>query len=238
MPYSVQFVGLVCFLRESGGRRVLLPDGRDPGAGVDPHYGSIVVAADAVQEATGWNGDVIEPGIFRLPPCWISIEGADAAGPFDASNHYGVLPELRAIDQNFSINPATAATIAQLHVKRGTLRAFAIPGGTAMISQLDVPHDGPIQIMVTPTDGTAQRTIRIAAGTEIAVANTAGEDIYATEEEPHHHFRIYERLSVNPVTLTAPVTLASVPTSQSQHRLFMRRTPIGLSYECSNTGCC
>jgi hypothetical protein len=228
MPYKVQFVGLVCFLRERSARRVLLPDGRDPGNGIEPHYASIVVAPDAVEDASG--------GTFRLPPCRLSIEGADTEGVLDAVGH--LLPELRAIDPNFEIDPDRAGTIAQLHLRQGTLEAFRIPGGTALISQLEVPHDGSIHITAMPTDGSPDRTIRVAPGTEIAVTNTAGDDIYASEAEPHGHFRIYERLSVRPVILAAPVSGPAVPASQSQHVLFMRQTPIGLTYECSNTGCC
>ncbi|HEX8172326.1 MAG TPA: hypothetical protein VF824_17465 [Thermoanaerobaculia bacterium] len=238
MPYKVQFVGLVCFLRESGGRRVLLPDGRDPGVGIDPHYASIIVAPEAVEETAGWNGSVTTPGVFPLPPCWLAFEGLDSTGAFDGAAHYGVVPELRAIDPNFEIDPNTADTIAQLQIKRGTLSAYRIPGGDALISQLDVPHDGSISVTVTPRDGSAPRTMRFAPGTEIALANIAGDDIYTSEAEPHGHFRIYERLSVRPVSLTPPATLPSAPASQSQHRLFMRAEPIGLSYDCSNTGCC
>ena len=239
MPYKVQFVGLVCFLREHGGRRVLLPDGRNPGEGIDPHYASVIVTPSAVEASTGWNGDVKKPGTFPLPPCWLSIEGADASGTLDASNHQGVLPELRAIDSKFEIKPEQAQTIAQLQIKQGTLAAYRIPGGDALISQLDVPHDGSITVTVTPRDGSPQRTIRFAPGTEIAVANMAGDDLYGPDVEPQGHFRIYERLSVNDVTLDAPPAVAVLaPRSQSQHPLFMGAAPITLSHECSNTGCC
>ena len=239
MPYTVQFVGLVCFLREHGGRRVLLPDGRNPGDGIDPHYASVIVNVAAVEASTGWNGEVTKPGRFPLPPCWLSIEGVDTSGTFDATNHQGVLPELRAIDSNFEIKPDEAQTIAQLQIKQGTLAAYRIPGGDALISQLDVPHDGTITVTVTPRDGSPQRTIRFAPGTEIALANMAGDDLYATDVEPQGHFRIYERLSVNDVTLDAPQAVAVVaPRSQSQHPLFMGASPITLSHECSNTGCC
>lgn len=237
MPYQVQFVGLVCFLRERNARRVLLPDGRNPGNGIDPHYASIVVRPEAVEDSAGWNEDS-SGGTFRLPPCRLSIEGVDSEGVLDAAGHQNLLPELRAIDPNFEIDPDRADTIAQLHVRQGTLEAFRIPGGTALISQLEVPHDGRISITVTPTDGSPERTIRVAPGTEIAVTNTAGEEIYTSEVEPHGHFRIYERLSVRQVTLAAPVSGSTAPASQSRHVLFMRQNPIGLSYECSNTGCC
>jgi hypothetical protein len=239
MPYTVQFVGLVCFLREAGGRRVLLPDGRNPGVGIDPHHAAIVVSPGSVEAAAGWNGDAVAPGRFRLPPCFLSIHAADTDGTFDPSSHDGRLPELRAIDPNFEINPATAETIAQLRIRQGTLAAYRIPGGEALISQLDVPHDGSIEITATPRDGSTARTIRVAPGTEIAVVNVAGDDIYTSEAEPHDHFRIYERLSVRPVSLSAPSSFTTdAPRSPSRHMLFMRATPIGLSHQCSNTGCC
>lgn len=240
MPYSVQFVGLVCFWRERGGRRVLLPDGEHPGEGIDPHYASIVVDPGAVEDATGWNGHVTRPGMFRLPPCSLSIEGADSPGAFDATDHYKVLPELRTPDNHFEIDPETAQTIAQMSIRQGTLTAYRIPGGKALISQLDVPHDGTITITVTPRDGSEPRTLRLKPGTEIAITNMAGDDIYATAAiEPEGHFRIYEKLSVRKdVKLEPPKSLPEVLPSPSAHILFKNAKPITLAYECSNTGCC
>ncbi len=238
MPYKVQFVGLVCFLRDNGGRKVFLPDGRNPGEGIEPHYGSIVVAPDAVREVTGWsNEEEVKRGIFSLDPCSISIQAADVPGTFDASLHDGLLPELRRIDPAFEIDPRTAQTIGRLDIRQGTLRAYRVPGGEAVISQLEVPYDGAIEIFVTPRDGSAKRTIHIEAGTEIAVTNMAlgGYDSVVAE---NGHFRIYEKLCSRPVRLTEPPAVADVPPSPSRHLLFARARPIGLSTSCSNTGCC
>src|SRR5258708_37716312 len=102
MPYKVQFVGLVCFLRDNGGRKVFLPDGRNPGEGIEPHYGSVVVAPDAVREVTGWsNEEGVKRGIFSLAPCSISIQAADVPGPLGASLHDGVWPERRRLEPPF-----------------------------------------------------------------------------------------------------------------------------------------
>lgn len=245
MPYSVQFVGLVCFYRDKEGRQALLPDGRNPGDGIDPHFASIVVAPESVESATGWNGDGAHPGTFSLPPSTLTFEGADQPGKLDTTKHDQRLPELRRINPLFKLDPARAETIARLHIRRGSLTAYHIKGGGALISQLDVPHDGPIRVTVTPDDGSPERTIVLRPGTEIALSNTsaAGFAAHATADEERSHFRIYERLS-SPRVLLAPKLSdkPDVPESPSNHAIFRVLLkgirPINLTVNCSNTGCC
>jgi hypothetical protein len=240
MPYSVQFVGLVCFYRELGGRLALLPDGRNPGKGIDPHYGSLVVAADSIEEAetANWVGvKGVRDITFPLVPCHLIIEGADVDGALDTTGH--VLPQLRDIDKNFEIDPPRAKTIAQIRIRQGTLTSYLIPGGAAAMSQLDVAHDGPIRIKMKPDDGSPECTIVAKPGTEIAITNMARGSVY--DEAPAgngSHFKIYEKLSVNPVSLKEPPAIAALTESHSRHPLFSRRGPIGLYVDCSNTGCC
>jgi hypothetical protein len=240
MPYKVQFVGLVCFLREPGGRLALLPDGRDPGNGIDPHYGSIVIAANDIEQTNGWpEAAAGEARTFPLVPCEIVLEGTDVPGVVDTTNHEALLPQLRRIDPNFAIDPDRAQTIAKLRIRRGKLTAYYIPGGTALVSQLEVPHDGPILITVTPDDGSPVQTIRVKPGTEIAVTNMAGGSVYDNPGGQNgSHFKIYEKLSVNPVSLTAPSTSPPLDELPSQQILFSRRGPISLYHDCPNTGCC
>jgi hypothetical protein len=241
MPYTVQFVGLVCFYREPGGRQALLPDGRRPPAGVEPHVASIEVAPEDVLDVTGWNGsEDAAHGRYLLPPCSIELEGADVPGPLDTSLHDDYVPRLARINPEFEIDPDRAETIARLRVRRGVLQAFRIPGGDATISQLDVPHDGEIQVRVTPRDGSPERRLRLRAGTEVLIANMA-ESGYLTvtpKSAQDSHFRIYEKLSTRQVTLHEPESIPAVPPSQSQHATFLRGEPIALSTDCTNTGCC
>jgi len=240
MPYSVQFVGLVCFFREPGGRLALLPDGRNPGKGIDPHYGSVVVAADSIEETktVNWDGVTGARDItFPLVPCHLVIEGADVDGVLDTTGH--TLPQLRDIARDFEIDPPRAKTIAQIRIRQGILTAHHIPGGTAAISQLDVAHDGPIRITMKPDDGSRESTIVAKPGTEIAITNMARGSVYDQAPAANgSHFRIYEQLSVNPVSLTEPPAIAALTESRSQHALFFRKGPIGLYVDCSNTGCC
>ena len=71
MSYKVQFLGLVCFYRDDEGRLAMLPDGREPGAGIDPHYASIDVDPTAILDAPSWDVQSRESGMFQLPPCAI-----------------------------------------------------------------------------------------------------------------------------------------------------------------------
>lgn len=239
MSYSVQFVGLVCFYREHGSRLALLPDGRDPGDGIAPHQATIIIEPTDIESTSGWeDAEGVARGNFTLSPCEIVIAGADAPGTLDTSAHDGLLPQLRQIDPNFEIDPARAQTVAKLRIQQGTLTAYQIPGGSAVISQLDVPHEGSVRITVKPDDGSAERTIVARPGAEIAVANMARAYDEPPSEENGNHFKLYERLSSRDVTLTVPRSLPDLPGSSSRHVLFSKRRPVGLYVDCTNTGCC
>jgi len=238
MPYKVQFSGLVCFYRLQGARLALLPDGRNPGNGIDPHYASIVIHEDWIEDESGWEGvQRDEGGVFPLEPCEVVFEGADTAGDLDVSEH--ALPQLRQIDPNFEIDPATAATIARVNIRQGKLTSHLMPQGTAVVSQLEVPHDGSITITVKPDDGSPQRSIRARAGAEIAITNMA-RGVYRGEDTEHtSHFKIYEILSKNPVSLNElPAVNNQLTELDSRNPVFTGGGPIGIYLECSNTGCC
>lgn len=237
MSYKVIFLGLVCFYREHGARLALLPDGRSPGKGIDPHHGTIRVSEDAILGSSGWDGDAIEDGVFPLSPCEIIVDDVGVPGTLDKEEHDRRLPQLRQIDPNFEIDPARAQTIARMRIARGTLRARRMPDGEAVVSQLKVDHDGEITITVKPDDGSAERSIRLRAGTEIMVANM-GSNPYDRPRRNASHFKIYEKLSVRPVSLTEPPAAPDLPELTSRHPLFTGRGPISLYVDCSNTGCC
>ncbi|MEO8380787.1 MAG: hypothetical protein ABI779_14075 [Acidobacteriota bacterium] len=234
--YRVQFVGLVCFVRRPGERYVLLPDGRNPGYGIDPYFATIHIAPDDICDVSGWDHQTdISRGVFQLPPCSLAIQGADEPGVLDTSRHDGHLPELRQIDPAFAIDPSRADTIAKLHIRRGTLTAYQVPGGTAIMSQLEFSNGGSIMIAVSPSDESAVRTITLRSGAEIAIANIstpryARAMANGTEEDS---FRVYERLGALPVSLSAPRYVADVPVSPSRHALFSARA--GSSTNVSNT---
>jgi hypothetical protein len=242
--YKVQFVGLVCFYRDHGDRLALLPDGRDPGPGIDKHYGEISVGRDAIESLSGWDDETQASagGTFLLPACEIVLEGADIDGVLESEAHDAQLPSLRRIDPNFDIDPARARTVARVRIRRGKLTAYRVPQGDALMSQLDVPHDGSITITVKPDDDSKVRTIRVKPGTEIAITNMA-RGVYGradeTPAERESHFKIYEKLSSRPVVLHEPVLPSTVDETTSAHPMFaVRRGPIGLYPGCSNTGCC
>ena len=239
MPYKVQFVGLVCFYREHGTRRALLPDGRDPGPGMDAHFASILVDPRDVEAAAGWtNENETARGIYTLPACSISIAGTDNLGTLNAAAHDGVLPQLRQIDPAFEIDPERAQTVAQLSIRQGTLTVHPVPGGTALMSQLVVPYEEPITVTVSPRDGSSALTLRLRPDTEILLGNMAEGGVYAADHEADGHFCLYEKLSVRPVSLSEPASVAAAPPLQSNHWFFQNARPINLSVSCTNTGCC
>lgn len=236
MSYKVQFLGLVCFYRDGEGQLAMLPDGRDPGPGIDPHFASIAVDPDTIVNASGWDAPSRDSGMFRLPPCTVSLDGLERRGTLDASAHYDRLPRLSRIDPNFRIDPAVAQTIATIPIRQGRLTAYLVPEGTAVMSELEVLHEGEIGITVTPRDGVV-RDIRVRAGTEIAITNTAGD--YRRTDLHDNHFKIYEKLSSRPVDLKVPNDEPTgLPHSPSRHFLFTEGASAALTAACSNTGCC
>ena len=247
MPYQVQFVGLVCFFREREARLALLPDGRTPDAGIAPHFGTIIVNPSEVLAKSGWDGvPGATDGNFPLDePCQILLAGATTAGNLDSAQQDRALPQLKQINSEIEIDPSRAQTIARVPILQGRLTAHRVPGGTALISQLDLSHDGPIEIVIKLDDGSAERKITLAPGTEIVIANMARGGIYREPRAPNgagKHFKIYELLGVNRVPLNEPGEVAvlnnEVTESTSTHVLFSRRGPISIYTDCSNTGCC
>lgn len=236
MTFSVQFVGLACFVKAAGERHVMFPDGRNPDGEIEPHFASIFVDPAMIDSANGWDQASIDSGEFLLPPCSVTIAGVDVTGSLDTGDHDGRLPQLCRINPEFVLNRDSPDTIATLDVRNGKLTGYRIPGGTAVITQLDVEHESEIDVVVTPRDGSAARTLRLQAGSEIALANTARD--YSDESEEGGHFSIYEKLGTPPVTLTAPPAVLTIPQSPSRHPFFLSRIPAGLSSDCSNTGCC
>lgn len=121
------------------------------------------------------------------------------------------------------------------------MESFRIPGseddGTAaMITQLDVPHDGTITVVATPNDGSRVRTLTLAPGTEIAIVNAFREEVGG---EFDNHFKIYGKLVVGQPDLDdPPPTPPNFPLSTSPHGHFQRDEETGSSARCSNTGCC
>lgn len=238
MSYKVQFVGLVCFYREHGTRLALLPDGRIPPAGIDPHYASIVVHPDMIENVSGWDDvEITDYGVYPLDPCEVIFEGADVPGLLDVSKHEH-LPQLRQIDPDFEIDPQRAQTIAKVRISQGKLTAHLIPDGHAVVSQLEVEHGGPnVTITIRPDGQSVERTIRVKPAAEIAITNMA-RGVYRHETRRDGHFRIYEKLSVRPVRLKEPEGRVLLPELKSRNPLFAGRGPIGLYINCSNTGCC
>lgn len=245
---KINFLGLVCFVKEEGGGRLaLMPDGRSPGRLIDPHFPQLIVAADAVTGGEGWDGDVTLSGDllnFTLPLCTLTIDGVapnDGSAGLDTSFH--TVPLLTDIDEKFEIDPNTANAVVRLRIRRGSLRAFrsvgASPENAAVVSQLEVAPNGPITITVQQPGDHLPQTITLRPDTEIIIANASrpGE---SDSRNIRSHALIYERLATRKVNLAGaeerlipPATLPELP---STHKFFQIPGIIGSGPACGNTG--
>jgi hypothetical protein len=245
--YKVDFVGLVCFFKEPGARRALLPDGRNPENGIEPHFVHLVVQPTKITAAAGpWTIAEVTNGVFDLPPCTIELEGADKpdpASPLDTSQHDGFIPSLQAIDPGFQIDLAKARTAARIPIHRGALRAFRYPGSNAknadvaVVSELRVPHDGPIDVTVRPDDGSPPLTLTLQPSTEIVIANVSNPLIIFRRGPSH--FQLYGQLATGPVAIDNPIlNTLGPPRLPSQHVYFAGIGSKAQGADCGNTGCC
>lgn len=247
--YQVVFAGLACFSKNDGkGRLVLLPDGRDPGERIDPHVPRLVVRNEDV--------DQIPPGLeveegetsttVTLPRCTLYFEGADTLerekATLDTRRHDNLVQRLSDIHPDFDGENRDNAVV-KLRIRKGRLSAFAFPGSEgeddpAVVSRLDVPHRGSIDVTVLPAEEFAMpQVIRLRPGAEIVLANSA------PHEDPlndRNHFLIYEKLSRRPVDLSGrePVDPNGLQRLPTNHPFFAEGTQISLRGDCGNTGCC
>lgn len=250
MAYKITLIGLVCLFKEpGGGRQMLLPDGRNPQEGIDPHFAKLIVPAAQVRNGEGWhkgvsllNGQLLFEFQAKSTITFEDADVDDVTNVDFIADERG-LPQLDAFapDHNFPIDPATADTILQFRIRRGRLTTYRFPGSkddsqdVALISQVEVPHYGTITMNVDAEDG--PKMLKVEPDTEIIIANvsSASLDISAKSES---HFRIYEKLVADAaIHLNSPQgTELGIPKLVSDHPFFTKPNIIGLGAECSNGG--
>lgn len=245
MPYAVDFIGLACFSRQHGpGRLVLLPDGRDPGEGIDPHVPRLVVATAAIESMDQLPTSMRSGAtLITLPQCRVHFPGADveeaAQTTLDTTRHDPVVPRLSAVDPRFDLDGPGA--VVSVQIRKGTLRAFRHPGSgerdPAIVSRLEVPHEGPIEISIDLLETGRQALVRLSPGTEIVLANSAPRP---NPLNVRSHFHIYAKLSNHSVNLSnrQPVAAAGLERLRSPNPFFSLAGGIGSGGDCTNTGCC
>lgn len=189
MPYKVQFVGLICFVKHEKIIRALMPDGTNPDQGIPKHIPFICIANPDIDEGgTTWPasqrislGDILTV-FWWTTRSQINVEGADKAGTLKTYDQDSRLPRLSLYPNHVKIDPNTAPAIADIPIRQGKLEAFRLPkspddGKGPLISQLDIPHDQAITITVTPNDQSASYTLKLFPATEIAFVHVSQEDV-------------------------------------------------------------
>ena len=118
---------------------------------------------------TNANGDFL-----LKEPCEVHFQDADVADP---SHPLNVVKLPVALKSGFSVDPAAPNAIAKVPIMKGTMTAVLYPHSSpnnpeaSVITQVDVPHTGNIQVQVKSVASGVVRTITLKPGTEIAVVN-------------------------------------------------------------------
>ena len=257
MSFQVDFLGLVYFHHEKHRRLVLLPDGRDPEPGIEPHHASFFIETIKVVGSPDWwpGRDLKEICVHEFPiaePSTITISGLEAptgAGgcrPFSPSpiesHREDRLAHLKDSDPRIKIVPAKAQTIATLSIEQGRIETFLIKDEAA-VTRLTLPnHPGLITITATTRSGVT-KTLRLRDETEIVLSNTSRMFPPRTEEEkrlrPKSHFRIYARLAVDedPDKMQIPPKPKLPPFPSSHPYIVLLEKHEVPGADCGNTCC-
>lgn len=247
--YGILFIGIICFYFDSkSSRLVLLPDGRKPDEGIEPHYPLIVVDPKRIKNAPEWSAQERRTGVFRLPKCTLEFSGSAAGRNFVMNQHEANIPKLTAINPGIQVDPATRNAVVRCRLTAGTLEAFRFPGteptsgDAAVLSRLEVPHGGDVVITVTSEEWPEKSRVRrivLQPQTEIALQNMSRQSA-GGETEPRDHFILFARILTNISTNLQPQdTPINIPTLLSNHPVFLAGHPIGSdTNRCGNQGCC
>lgn len=239
MSYKVQFIGLHYFSPNlNGQRRALLPDGRFPDPGIQPHVASISVRTEDLVSTEGWHDhevttDNVETE-FLFGPSRIDLPFPGKAR-YEESAAFGSAPRLKELAPDFEVGD-DANWIANIPIPSGSFEAYRVPGlpdpsVAPLLAELTVDHEEEIVITVTARKGWPQRQIVLNPGSEIAIINTSRG--LAPRNQGGDHFQIYAELSSAPVKLKAPERDDSkVPFSRSMHPMFKRPRPATYSSDC------
>jgi hypothetical protein len=185
MPYTIQFNGLACFIKQADDSYlVALPDGRaathpDTGKSLPRHDPFLVVIAnDAKTE--NWPANLDGNGLAFLPidpGATLAFQYANVSGTMDVTQYDTLKYSWSVLDPDFVIADKAKPknTIAQMKLMQGLFRLYRIPKGDSLIAQVDVPLDPKQQFFqVTLKMNATTRTVTLPNDSEIVVANTSG----------------------------------------------------------------
>lgn len=208
---TVHMAGLMYFHGCSiDDKKALLPDGRGGSGKIPPHYASIWVEHDQLDDDDWWPGEkythdvivedeqgneievqihefrIAEPAVVRFPD-----EGKD---PARFVNLESTLPKLQEIDKSFEIDLDTPATIATIPIRGGSLTTYLF--GEVGIVQWTIPDSRAMVIEAEAGKNTWTISLKRDSGrfgTEIVVANTS-DLLGKPEKDEDNHFALYGRL--------------------------------------------
>ena len=119
MSYTIDFVGIVYFdtnPRDRASRRVLLPNGMDPGDGIEPHMASINIASNRLVGDPQWGAD--SPKARRVDRAkGLSYRAAMQPDSIAGSTATAVLEEVEVELLTFPISERSTITVTGLDGK-------------------------------------------------------------------------------------------------------------------------
>jgi len=270
MPYTIHFMGLACFVKQDDGNYlVAMPDGRNaksPGTNtpIEPHSPVLVIQASDILNTSEWPGVRFTNNLafFDIADCALNFQHANAPGPMDATQFAQTMYSWPDIDQTFTIGNTgdPSNVIASAAIRKGTLRAYRIPGGQALIGQVDVPipqTSDSFQMTATPlyqsnaacagdhsssSAPSVPHQVTLKNDAEIVVANISSkflEQIEMTliETDDSNHFFIYYVLDTSneAPNKKLPAAKPEVLESTSRHPFITHKKQRGMNVACSPT---
>jgi len=235
MSYTVHFAGLATFIEQNPGFLVALPDGRaakhpDNGAALPRHDAYIIVEANQIT-SDNWPADVKDGLLwFRIDPgAKLTFPFANVTGQLDTSHYATLTYKWSVLDPKYVVKDKKKpkGTLATADILQGTLRLYRIPGGEAVVAQLDVQTYPPQTefFKVKSDNGTNVRFIQFPIEAELVVANTSAGGIGAKED-----LFIYYQMNEGgqPVSGTVPAPKNAL-VSNSRHPYIQRNRDLHVS---------
>lgn len=226
MSYTINFVGLVCFIEQTGGGFLAaLPDGKNvilpSGKHLAPHSAYLIARTNDINETSvtpPWSLFIRDKMVFfDITGCVLNFTTANTPGTIDKQQFTDEIYNWDELDPKFKVKDKTkpknaAATVA---LRQGIFHARRMPKHEALIGQVDLAPAG-AEIKVT----TDVRFIKFKNESDIIIANVskafAENNIPDTDPDD---FRIYYTIDESGGTPSGklPTAQMQVPESTSLH---------------------
>ena len=201
MSYKVIVTGIVCLIlnEDANGYLVSVPDGRNvdnprhPGTPIDSHVPFLIIRAVDLLDLDNWPGNAYDGALYLPIDVDATLEFEYATDPLelDSVQFFDNAYSWAIIDPNFDVHTLPPpSSVANTEFRHGVMHARRIPGGEAMVIEMEVPVPEDIRFFtVTSNSSSGHRSVRLANDAEIVIANVSTELIanpgWPTNDDDH-----------------------------------------------------